>query len=153
MKTKNAKAKAAYAQAQARAEDIDETAPEEMGDVDGATGAELRALAPEDRTPPRAERFTWSPGDLVFGPPTTKKDAALAVAQGTDAELAALVAGLRRRLGVTAGAMGNEVCGIPKAARWVWGKMRAQAVRNARLEAEVKRLRALLRAAGKGTGR
>lgn len=70
-----------------------------------------------------------------------------------DGDLVAIVDRLRRRLGVVAGPMGNEVSGIPQVAKWHWGKLHAQKLRNARLEAEVKRLRALLRAAGKGTGR
>lgn len=168
MKTRNTNAKSAgVARDLAASLGEDETAPENMGDVDGLTGDELRALAPEDRTPPRADRFTWRPADLVFTAPahinerctpddkdlldTPRASKAMLDEVAQDArELSTLEAGLRRRLGVV---MGDTVTGIPKAARWVWGQRRAQKVRNARLEAEVKRLRALLRAAGKGTGR
>ena len=103
----------------------------------------------------RADRFTWKPGDIVFGPVTTTTDAAPdnPGPSTVDGDLVAIVATLRRRLGVVAGAMGNEVSGIPAVAKWHWGKLHAQKLRNARLEAEVKRLRALLRDAGKGTGR
>lgn len=103
----------------------------------------------------RYERFTWKPGDIIFGTPSTTAEAAPENPgpSTVDGDLVAIVDRLRRRLGVVAGPMGNEVSGIPQVAKWHWGKLHAQKLRNARLEAEVKRLRALLREAGKGTGR